>query len=178
VGGLPNVRNYWVANQLKVVPDIIALTRTLIWRDTELKELREIELWNKWRYQLMPRISPLTLVVEMEEFPKIELKEWISKLKEIQKYKWEDWKNKIKNVTQLRNVLSDIKLNWLNLEKWIKIEERFEEKDRQLTKFETIIKECEVNEEYIGKGRIGKIYGILTELEEQAKGLKLIWESN
>ncbi|KAG8129592.1 hypothetical protein E2320_016285 [Naja naja] len=41
-----------------------------------------------------------------------------------------------------------------------------------------IIKEYEVNEEYIGKGRIGKIYRILTELEEQAKGLKLIWESD
>ncbi|KAG8147746.1 hypothetical protein E2320_022360, partial [Naja naja] len=40
------------------------------------------------------------------------------------------------------------------------------------------IKECEVNEEYIGKGRIGKIYRILTELEEQAKGLKLTWESD
>ncbi|KAG8137322.1 hypothetical protein E2320_004570, partial [Naja naja] len=130
--GLPNVRNYWVANQLKVIPDIIAVTRDLIWRDIELKELREIELWNKWRYWLMPGISPLTPVVEMEKFPKIELKEWISKLKENQIYRWEDWKNKIRNITQLTNVLSDIKLNWLNLiqlEKWIKVEEGFEEKD-------------------------------------------------
>ncbi|KAG8123324.1 hypothetical protein E2320_018710, partial [Naja naja] len=115
----------------------------------------------------MPGISPLTLVVEMEKFPKIELKEWISILKENQIYKREDWKNKIKNITQFKNIL-----NWLNLiqlEKWIKVEEGFEEKDRQLTKFEMIIKECEVNKEYIGKGRIGKIYRILTELEEQAK---------
>ncbi|ETE66212.1 hypothetical protein L345_08016, partial [Ophiophagus hannah] len=116
-----------INNQLKVIPDIIAVTRDLIWRDIELKELREIELWNKWRYRLMPGISPLTPVVEMEKFPKIELKEWISILKENQIYKREDWKNKIKNITKLKNVLSDI--NLIQLKKWIKVEEGFEEKD-------------------------------------------------
>ncbi|KAK9399565.1 hypothetical protein NXF25_012584 [Crotalus adamanteus] len=40
--GLPNVRNYWVANQLRMVPDIIAVNRDLLWSDIELKELREI----------------------------------------------------------------------------------------------------------------------------------------
>ncbi|KAG8124654.1 hypothetical protein E2320_019992, partial [Naja naja] len=148
----------------------------LIWRDIELKELREIgdpveaywfkkdilkivkriqnpffkiliELWNKWRYQLMPGISPLTLVVEIEKFPMIELKEWISKLKENQIYKWEDWKNKIKNIIQLNNVLSDTKIK-LN---------------------------GKVN---IAKERIEEIYRVLTELEDHAKVLKLIWESD
>uniref|UniRef100_A0A803SUI6 Reverse transcriptase domain-containing protein n=1 Tax=Anolis carolinensis TaxID=28377 RepID=A0A803SUI6_ANOCA len=134
--GIPNLKLYYMANQLRYIIEGIIGQEDLEWLEEESKDIdmkleniffigktrnsekkwynkignpflkNILEIWAKYEEKLIPPISPLTPVLITKNFPMNLKRELERTFKEKGMMKLKDWESKMKNLGEIRNQLS------------------------------------------------------------------------
>uniref|UniRef100_G1KYS4 Reverse transcriptase domain-containing protein n=1 Tax=Anolis carolinensis TaxID=28377 RepID=G1KYS4_ANOCA len=206
--GLPNIKKYYEANQLRYVVEKMMDGEGLEWmesgnkaiewrkdniffKEISKKEIKQIgnislrnkmEMWNKYKGQLINKNSVLTPIIMEKDFPK-ELKGTLDKELEKRELKrvgnWIEQKmEKVKMREELRGI-NIYWIHWIQLEKWNENWWARNKTGKQITQFEElIIKALKRGNSEPLKGTTSKIYKILIKDIEKKKRLTLreSWE--